>query len=113
MLNLPVDPSYAFDYLAILYIKEEINSSLITLRMHCEECLKSQLDPKLWEQILFSKEFQNLIDVNREVFRVVELARYGNISAKEVDNKNMSRYYAKKILQDKFFPNNPTTEWKT
>ena len=113
MLNLPVDPSYAFDYLSILYLKEEINPSIVSLRMHCEKCLESQINPQLWEQIISSEEFQSLIDTNREVFRAVELARYGDISAKEVDDKNMSRFYAKKRLQDKFFPNNPLTEWKT
>lgn len=113
MLNLPVDPSYAFDYLSILYLKEEINPSLVSFRIHCEECLKAQLDSKLWQEIMISQEFKNLMNANREVFAIVELARYGQTSAKEVDNKNMLRFYAKQNLQNKFFPNTSLTEWKT
>ena len=38
-----------------------------------------------------------------ETFDAVEKARYGSISAKEVDELNMKRYYSKVALQKKFF----------
>jgi hypothetical protein len=43
----------------------------------------------------------------------VEKARYGNITAKEVDDLNMKRFYCKKNLQKKFFPNLEYLEQKS
>jgi len=41
------------------------------------------------------------------------MSHYGNISAKEVDNSNMERFYAKVKLQNRFFPNSKITEIKS
>ena len=47
------------------------------------------------------------------VFDAVERARYKNdITAKEVDDANMERHYAKITLQNKFFSKG-ITEFKT
>jgi len=53
-----------------------------------------------------------MVSVNKKTFDAVELARYGNISAKEVDSANMERHYAKIALQKRFFLTN-LTEQKT
>ena len=53
-----------------------------------------------------------MIAINQKTFDAVEKARYGEISAKEVDSANMERYYAKVNLQNKFF-SNKVTEQKT
>ena len=44
-----------------------------------------------------------MVEVNKKTFNAVEKARYGDISAKEVDNCNMERYNAKKDFQNTFF----------
>ena len=113
MLNILVDEAYAFDYLAILEIKKDLSQSAYKSWIMCKEHISKQLDITTWESIILSKEYRNLIDINKEVFVAVDAARYGNISAKEVDTKNMQRYYAKKALQEKFFPSGPLTEHKT
>ena len=113
MINLLVDEAYAFDYLSILDIKKTINSQNQKMYLDCFDNLKKQIDEKIFLQIISSKEYVDLLLTNKEVFDAVEQARYGNISAKEVDQKNMKRYYAKQRLQNKFFNNHPITEFKT
>jgi len=54
-----------------------------------------------------------LVDVNLTTFEAVEKARYGEISAKEVDDLNMKRYHCKITLQNKFFPSTKVTEFKS
>lgn len=112
MINLSVDEAYAFDYLAILEIKKDLNPSTQNSWLLCTNFLKDQLGDLL-ETIILSSEYQNLLSINQDVFNAVDSARYGQISAKEVDNKNMQRYYAKKALQEKFFPTKLLTEYKT
>ena len=53
-----------------------------------------------------------MLAVNKKTFDAVELARYGSITAKEVDNANMERHHAKVVLQKRFFLTN-LTEQKT
>lgn len=113
MINILVDEAYAFDYLAVLEIKKDLSQSAHKAWVMCKEYMMKQFDILIWESIILSKEYKNLIDINKEVFIAVDAARYGNISAKEVDTKNMQRYHAKKALQEKFFPSDPLTEYKT
>jgi hypothetical protein len=112
MINLSVDEAYAFDYLAILEIKRDLNPETQNAWVLCRNLLKDQLG-SLLDSIILSVEYQELVSINKDVFEAVDLARYGQISAKEVDNKNMQRYYAKKTLQEKFFPTQKLTEYKT
>jgi len=113
MINLLVDEAYAFDYLSILGIKKTINSQNQTMYLECLDNLSKQIDEKIFFQILSSSEYMNLLLTNQEVFDAVEQARYGNISAKEVDEKNMKRHKAKQQLQNKFFSSHPIREFKT
>lgn len=116
MLDLKVDEGYAFDYLSILYIKnKKINSEKThILYRECYINLEQQInDNKLWNKIISSEEYIKLIDLNFKTFDAVEQARYGTITAKEVDNLNMERFYAKKQLQDKFFPQSEQLEVKS
>jgi hypothetical protein len=116
MINLPVDEAYAFDYLSILYVKNKQNKNNKTIQSiinFCENEIKKQIGQFLWDKIILSKEFNNMVLVNTEVFFAVEKARYETISAKEVDEYNMKRFLAKNELQKMFFPNKDITEWKS
>lgn len=113
MINIPVDYGYAFDYIAILYIKMKNNINLLQYIHICEEQIINQIGHELWSKILLSEEFDYLLKVNNNVFDAVEKARYGNISAKEVDSLNMKRFEAKLKLQKRFFPDTNITECKT
>jgi len=113
MINLPVDEAYAYDVLAICQIKynKKLPNSDKNYYLIFNE-LKKQLD-KLHDEIIHSQEYINLINANEETFHAVQKARYGTISAKEVDDLNMKRYTYKVELQNKFFPNSEILEKKS
>lgn len=114
MINLNVDEGYAFDYLSILEVKFQNINSLETSKSFdsCKSFLKSQMSPDLFDLIYESKEYNECKVANQLTFDAVEKARYGNISAKEVDDCNMRRYNAKINLQKRFFKNE-VSECKT
>ena len=62
--------------------------------------------------IISSDEYSNLLEANKITFDAVEKARYGDITAKEVDDANLLRHKRKTELQSKFF-NYKLTEYKT
>lgn len=109
MIKLPVDEAYAFDYLAILTIK---NDSI--MQIFVREVLEEQLSYNTVNNIINSPEYNDILKANKLVFDCVERARYNpeSITAKELDDANMERYYAKKALQARFFYTN-LTEKKT
>lgn len=106
MLNITVDEAYAFDYLAIQIVKKSEVQHLISSN------IQEQLTDSLYNVIINSDEFKSMIEANQLVFDCVERARYGSISAKELDMANMQRHHAKIKLQTKFF-NRDLTEKKT
>ena len=114
MITIIVDEAYAYDVLAIANVKvikniPNSNKNLINLNKHIEQ----QIGEKLHLEILNSIQYKKLLKTNIETFDAVELARYGTISAKEVDNLNMKRYNCKLELQNKFFPNSEILEKKS
>lgn len=115
MIAIWVDEGYAYDYLAILYVKflKFNNEKTLKAKKECSAFLYKQLGEDKHLDILTSDEFQKLISVNSDTFDAVEKARYGEISAKEVDNLNMKRYYCKLALQNKFFPSSELNEVKS
>ena len=113
MILLPVDEGYAYDVLAICKVKciKKLSNSEKNYSITNEE-IKKQVGG-LHEDILNSNEYMDLINANIKTFDAVEMARYGTISAKEVDDLNMERFFCKKKLQKKFFPNLEYTEIKS
>lgn len=101
-INLKVDLGYAFDYYSILEIKTTLNFLKQEILDEVAEHIKSQFQPDEFDQIIQSTEYSNLLDANKKTFDAVERARYGTITAKEVDNCNMLRYNAKIALQKAF-----------
>jgi len=112
MINLSVDEAYAFDYLSILHVKKELNSKLTNNWQYCFSSIENQVGKDLINIIINSNEYSNMIKANQITFDAVEKARYGSITAKEVDEANMLRYKRKLELQAKFF-NNELSESKT
>lgn len=110
MINLKVDEAYAFDYFTILFLKKHLSESCLQNWESCYNELSSQISN--FNEILDSKEYQNLLEANKITFDAVNRARYGQISAKEVDEANMLRHKRKQELQKKFFYNN-INEYKT
>jgi len=112
MIDLLVDEAYAFDYLSILHVKKELNEKVAPNWHNCYIHIEKQISSDLMNKIVNSQEYHNMINANKITFDAVEKARYGNITAKEVDEANMLRYKRKLELQNKFF-NNILTEIKT
>lgn len=110
MINLKVDEAYAFDYLTILFLKKEKSKECYKTWEDCYNQIANQLNNFI--EIISSTEYANLLEANKITFEAVEKARYGNISAKEVDDANLLRHKRKTELQNKFF-NQQLTEYKT
>ena len=106
MINLQVDEAYAFDYLSILHVKKSINSDVEPSWKDCFLHIRNQISITKMEKIINSEEYQRMIEANQITFDAVEKARYGTVSAKEVDEANMLRFKRKLELQKKFFNNN-------
>jgi hypothetical protein len=102
MIDLSVDECYAFDYLSILEVKKNISLQHEISFIKCCNKLKQQLGYQ-YDIIIASEEYEHLLKSNKKTFDAVEKARYGTISAKEVDDCNMERYHAKMALQKRFF----------
>jgi len=109
MISIIVDEGYAYDYLCILSVKGnnyEYHDNIYNI-------IKLQVGEDLHYKIMASDEYVNLWEANKKTFDAVERARYGEISAKEVDECNMERYRSKIALQNKFFPQKKVEEIKT
>jgi hypothetical protein len=106
MINLEVDEAYAFDYLSILQVKNDLFPSEYKMIAYkqCLAFLKEQLDN--FDFIINSEEYQNLYEINKVTFNLVDQVRNNEvITAKSVDDANMQRYYCKLALQKKYFSN--------
>ena len=113
MISLLVDESYAYDYLSILRVKALKNGSEETISnfMHCSNNIKMQVGSKLHSQIIDSKEYKNLLNINKQIFDAVDKAKKDQVKASFVDSLNYKRFLSKKSLQDKFF-DSPQKEHK-
>jgi hypothetical protein len=114
MITIEVDEGYAYDYLSILDVKwhKNLNNAGSTFN-NCFNHISSQVGWQLHDKIFNSKEYKELYKSNLETFSAVEKARYGEISAKDVDDLNMKRYNCKINLQKTFFPKEKISETKT
>lgn len=102
MINLNVDEAYAFDFLTILYLKKEKNKEYLKTWKECSAYIKKQM-PKIFNKIIKSKEYQNLLEANSKTFAAVDKAKNDLVKASYVDQCNYERYLAKRDLQNKFF----------
>jgi hypothetical protein len=105
MINLEVDEAYAFDYLSILHLKKDKNKEYLDNWVKCYGFIENQLGKKLMKNIIYSKEYKDLIVKNKKTFDGVEKSKLDQISSKKLFNINIARYKAKLELQKKFFKN--------
>ena len=113
MITLQVDEAYAFDYLSILEVKKNLYPSLEKLNsfLNCKNFLADQLNN--FNEIYQSNVYQDLYHINKKTFNLVDLVRKNSseVTAKQVDDANMERFYKKQALQKVFF-NHPLVEEK-
>jgi hypothetical protein len=113
MIKLLVDEGYAFDYLAILEVKKNNNPDQTDVWMNCSAYLSGQFPQDFWDDLISSKEYEEMVSVNQKTFDAVDQARYGKITAKEVDDCNMERFNVKQRFRNKFFLESDQLEFKT
>jgi len=89
--------------MSILSIKESKIGHSDNLLLDFIYVLTTQLGMEKYGQITSSNEYKDLKAANLAVFEGVERARYGEISAKEIDDLNMIRHKAKATLQARFW----------
>jgi hypothetical protein len=102
MINLPVDESYAFDYLSILEIKANKNGDKKNYNL-CKEHLILQIGLYEFLEITSSQEYKDLLEANFNTFNLVDAVKSDPCLGKKVDESNYTRFLKKQALQKKFF----------
>lgn len=112
MINILVDESHAFDYLAIFEVKHKIDPTNKEKELNFKKCwdyLKNQIkNNELFESIMNSKEYKDCFKTNYLTFQAVDSAKTDKVKASYVDKCNYKRFRAKQKLQQKFFKNKIT-----
>lgn len=113
-LLISVDAGYAWDYFAILTVKNQKRLIRYDIVEDCKNFLISQMGRDKFVEIVQSQEFENLCNENSKTFDLVEKARKEDKGlAHTVDQSNMNRFYAKVAIQKKFFGSEPSIEKKS
>jgi hypothetical protein len=112
--TIPVDPGYGFDYLSIFAVKTNKigDEKSITNYKECLEHIALQIGYVFTNEILGSKEYENLYKANLKLFEMVDLVKEDPCKGKELDDQVYVRYLAKVALQNKFFPEKRIIEQK-
>ena len=112
MLKISLDEAYVFDLLSIYSVK--IENSFDHKKIKLLESYKllsseiiNQIGQKLYDEILNSDEYKDLISSNKNVFNLVDKSGESELS-KITSDANYDRYVKKHILQNKFFKTNLT-----
>ncbi len=105
MIAIQVDEGYAFDHLSIIEVKLDCSPSHVNEKNHGDASANiiRQIGHDLFHQIVESKDYMNLYDCNKKIFKLVDDAKEDLVTASEVDNANYERFVLKKALQEKFF----------
>lgn len=114
MFTIPCSESYGFDFLSIYEVKIKKNGgekAVLNFNQTADHILK-QIGIFLFNNILNSEEYKNLVRINTELFDLVDAVKHNPCLGKEIDSQVYKRFLAKKALQEKFFPESEITEQK-
>ena len=115
MINILVDESHAFDYLAIFEVKHKIDPTNKEKELNFKKCrnyLKNQIkNNEFFESIMSSEEYKDCFETNYLTFQAVNDAKTDKVKASYVDKCNYRRFLIKQRIQKKFF-NSKITETK-
>lgn len=110
MITIPVDESYALDFLSILRIKSTKSAQSQNYYKQTLEHIQAAIGAEKADAILASNEYAKLTEANLKVFDAVDKARVDKIPASEVDALNYQRYLRKQAIQTTFFNSNLVEE---
>lgn len=111
MIKISLDEAYVFDLLSILDLKRNKSTKKEDNQKHIEnynilydEISEQITDIKMY-QIIKSKEYKDLIDINTKVFDLVDLGKEQEGLTRITAMANYDRFILKNKLQKKFFQN--------
>jgi hypothetical protein len=111
MIKISLDEAYVFDLLSILDLKRTKSTKKEDNKKHIEnyntlygEISEQITDIKMY-QIIKSKEYKSLVEINTKVFDLVDLGKEKDGLAKTTALANYDRFILKNKLQKKFFKN--------
>lgn len=112
MIKISLDPGYVFDILAIMSVK--LSKGLCSIEEYdfTRSEVKAQIGDELFEEIIHSDEFGDLMTDNYFTFLAVDKAKNDEVKASRVHNLNARRYASKISLQKRFFPDIEVKERK-
>lgn len=113
MISIRVSEAAAFDAYSILLVKGAHGLPVDKETMALIEDIDSALGRITFETVCKSWEFYRLGEFNDQVFDLVSKAARDECKASEVDQANQRRYWAKKALQARFWPEQLLTEVKS
>lgn len=110
MIKISIDEAAAFDILSILEVKTSKNhdKKFRNLYLKLLKEIKDQIGNLKTNEILKSKDYQDLLRANENVFELVDLAKKNRVSAKDMDLANYKRFVLKTAIQQKYFNKNLT-----
>lgn len=112
---IEVDCSYAYDFLSIYEVKAAMcPTDKISVKnvKQTREFLIRQLGQNVNEVIMESEEYEELLQVNLQLYQQVDAVKENPCLGKVVDDLVYKRRLAKIALQEKFFPGTELSERK-
>ena len=116
MIKISLDEAYVFDLLSIFQVKinnftgEKLEKTIQTMSDLVVE-ITEQIGKELYEEIINSVHYKELVDANQYVFDLVDQSKENDNLAKITDDANYARHTKKMALQKHFFKND-LTEFK-
>ena len=106
MITITTDEADAYDRLAILEIKMMRGAPVREQQQRLFQELETNCGVDYNMEITGSKEYEALYVANEQTFNLIDQLRSDGEwegAAKDIDDANMKRYYAKCALQKRFF----------
>ena len=107
MINIKVDEAYAFDMLSVLDIKKKNSlTDKYNFDTMCND-IKNEVGPTLFEKIMNSSLYCEMVKVNKTIYDLIEVIRKGviKLDATVMDDANTERFKIKRKLQSEFIFN--------
>jgi hypothetical protein len=87
MILLEVDEAYAFDFLSILEVKKNKSGNRKNYEI-CKGYLRKQIDGNLFDSILNSDVYRDLVNVNLAIFDCVDEVKKNPCIGLQIDSLN-------------------------
>lgn len=105
---VPRDVGAVFDDISILNHKINITDgekrdNIMKEHTILVSAVQDQIGVYLTKDILSSETYLELLEINKQIFEMVDLSKENKVTPKELDEKNYLRFQTKNKLQELFF----------